>query len=183
MSGAIKEPGFYSLEETKTLKELIQKLDFVNVYPWLGVLEQFDETNLERRVTLFNLNDSETYENIKLLPNSYVYFANIQDKFYEVSPRSLELIEAYQLKINHKGIQYVLPVYGNYRVESFVKLLGLDMTDVDSIATYISPLDEQVIQANYEEMSFIAKKYNMVSFRSPVNNLITVSIDSSIDCC
>ena len=37
---------FYSLEENPTLDKLINNLKFVDVYPWLGVLEQYDENNL-----------------------------------------------------------------------------------------------------------------------------------------
>ena len=65
--------------------------------------------------------------------------------------------------------------------KSFIDLLGLDMSDVDDIATYISPLEDIVINDLYENMQFSAKKYNTVSFKSPDNNLITVSIIGAID--
>ena len=55
------------------------------------------------------------------------------------------------------------------------------MSDVDDIATYISPLEDIVINDLYENMQFSAKKYNTVSFKSPDNNLITVSITGAID--
>tara|TARA_B100000575_G_C23022078_1_gene588528 strand:- start:219 stop:1100 length:882 start_codon:yes stop_codon:yes gene_type:complete len=66
-------------------------------------------------------------------------------------------------------------------VSSFVDLLGLDMTDVDDFASYISPLEDIVINDNYRNMQFTAKKFNTVSFRSPENNLITVSIRGAIE--
>ena len=55
------------------------------------------------------------------------------------------------------------------------------MSDVDDEATYISPLDNIVIKDNYQNMQFVAKKYNTVSFRSPVNDLITVTIRGAVD--
>ena len=48
---------------------------------------------------------------------------------------------------------------------------SLDMSNVDEIATYISPLEDLVINKNYKEMKFEAKKFNTISFRSPDNNL------------
>jgi len=51
------------------------------------------------------------------------------------------------------------------------------MSDVEDEATYISPLDNIIIKDDYKNMQFIAKKYNTVSFRSPVNDLISVTID------
>jgi protein involved in polysaccharide export with SLBB domain len=64
---------------------------------------------------------------------------------------------------------------------SFVDLLGLDMSDVDDDATYISPLEDIVLRDNYKNMQFSAAKYNTVSFRSPVNDLISVTISGAID--
>ena len=57
-----------------------------------------------------------------------------------------------------------MPVFGKYSVKSFIDLLGLDMSDVEDEATYISPLDNIIIKDNYKNMQFIAKKYNTVSF-------------------
>jgi protein involved in polysaccharide export with SLBB domain len=91
------------------------------------------------------------------------------------------LIADYDLTINHKQGTYILPVFGGFDVKSFVELLGLDMSDVEDEATYISPLDNVIIKDNYKNMQFIAKKYNTVSFRSPVNDLITVNIDGAVD--
>ena len=56
VSGAIKEPGFYSISDKETL-EKVNKIEFIDVYPWLAVLEQFDDDSLVKSVTLFNLKD------------------------------------------------------------------------------------------------------------------------------
>ena len=63
----------------------------------------------------------------------------------------------------------------------FVDYLGLDMSDVEDEATYISPLDNIIIKDDYKNMQFTAKKYNTVSFRSPVNDLIRVTIRGAVD--
>lgn len=179
--GAIEEPGYYNLEDYEYLDQLINDLEFVNVYPWLAVLEQFDETNIIKSTTLFNLNDPSTYSSIKLLPNSRLHFADIKNRVFYVDAISRGLIDDYELTINHRQGTFKLPLIGQYSVKSFVDLLGLDMSDIDNNATYISPLDNVVIIDDYKNMQFIAKKYNTVSFRSPVNDLINVTIRGAVD--
>ena len=182
VSGAIKEPGFYPITMNENLEGVINKLEFIDVYPWLGVLEQFDDENLVKSVTLFNLQDASTYRSVKVLPNSKLFFANINSREYlEVSDLARGLIADYDLTINHKQGTFILPVFGRFDVKSFVEYLGLDMSDVEGEATYISPLDNIIIKDNYKNMQFIAKKYNTVSFRSPVNDLIRVTIKGAVD--
>ena len=182
--GAIEEPGFYDLKKYKYLKDLIEDLSFVKVYPWLAVLEQFDDDSLVKSTVLFNLNDESTYESIELLPNSRLYFANINDRNFNVDNvdvTTLNLIDEYSLILNFKEESYQLPVFGKYSVKSFIDLLGLDMSDINEVATFISPLESIIIVDNYKEMNFIAKKYNNISFRSPINDLIRVNISGAIN--
>jgi protein involved in polysaccharide export with SLBB domain len=115
------------------------------------------------------------------MPNSRVYFANIDDRSFTASEMTNKLVEDFALVINHSQGTFKLPVYGKYSVSSFVDLLGLDMSDVDETATYISPLEDLVINNNYKSMQFIAAKYNTVSFRSPSNNLITVLVSGAVE--
>jgi polysaccharide biosynthesis/export protein len=182
VGGAIKEPGFYPITINENLEDVINKLEFIDVYPWLAILEQFDDDSLIKSVTLFNLKDPSTYRSVKVLPNSKLFFANINSREYAgVSDLARNLIADYDLRINHKQGTYTLPVFGRFDVKSFVDYLGLDMSDVEDEATYISPLDNIIIKDNFKNMEFIAKKYNTVSFRSPVNDLIRVTIKGAID--
>ena len=180
VSGAVVEPGFYDLEEYVYLSDLIEDLRFIDVYPWLAVLEQFDDKNLVKSTILFNLNDKSSYESIELLPNSSLYFANIDDRSFDVSETARDLIDSFSLEINLKETKYTLPVFGKFYVKSFVDLLGLDLSDLNPNATYISPIDNIIVTADYKEMQFIAKKYNTISFRSPVNDLISVTISGAV---
>ena len=179
--GAVKEPGFYSLSENERLEDLINNLEFIDVYPWLAVIEQFDDDNLIKSSTLFNLNDPNTYRSIKLLPNSKIFFANIKTRNYTVSNMTQDLINDYALRVNHQSLSYELPVYGRFSVISFVDLLGLDMSTVDEVATYISPLEDIVLVDDYKNMLLSAVKYHTISFRSPVNDLISVTITGAVD--
>ena len=132
---------------------------------------------------LFSLNDSSTYNSIKLLPNSRVFFININTPFnanessfmfesFDLDEASIKKIEEYALTINLNQETYRLSIYGEFYVKSFVDFLGLDLTDIDDVAYYVSPLDDFIINDSYENMKFIAKKYNTLTFRSPANNLI-----------
>ena len=181
VDGAVKEPGYYDLENFKNLEELINRLEFIDVYPWLATLEQFDDENLVKSTTLFNLNDPNTYRFIKLLPNSKIYFANLNARSYSVDPITLDLIDDYSLNINHKQNSFNMPVFGRYSVKSFIDLLGLDMANVDEEATYISPIENIVLKDNFKNMHFSAVKYNTVSFRSPINDLISITIEGAVD--
>jgi len=193
VSGAIKEPGFYSLKENEYLEDIIKKLEFIDVYPWLGVLEQFDDKNLLKTTILFNLNDPDTFRSIKLLPNSKIYFADIntikldetnavtqEPIFNQTNAMTQELIKEFSLAISHKKNNYLLPVYGNFDVKSFVDFLGLDMSDINREASYVSPLNSITIQADYKDMNFIANKYHAITFRSPINTLIKVVISGAV---
>lgn len=179
--GAVEEPGYYKLEDYETLEELINVLDFVDVYPWLAILEQFDDSNIVKTSTLFSLNDPNTYKSIKLLPNSKLYFANINTREFSAERMTLDLVDEYKLNIQHKQGSFSLPVYGNYSVKSFIDLIGVDMSDVNNEATYISPLEDIVITEDYRNMRYTAQKYHTISFRSPVDDLIRVSISGAID--
>ena len=179
--GAVEEPGFYDLERFDNLGDLIEGLKFVDVYPWLAVLEQFDDDNLIKSTLLFSLNDKTTYESIKLFPNSRIYFANIDERSFDVEPAALNRINEYSLAINHKQETFSLPVIGKYAVKSFTDLLGLDMSDVESEITYISPLDSTIIIGDYKKMNLISKKFQNITFRSPINNLITVNVSGAVD--
>jgi protein involved in polysaccharide export with SLBB domain len=179
--GALEEPGFYDIKKYNNLESLIANLKFVDVYPWLGVLEQFDDNKILKSIVLFSLNDPSTYKSIELLPNSKVHFANIDKKVFDVSEMAKSKIKDYELILNHRQGTFRLPVYGEYSVKSFIDLLGLDMSDVDDIATYVSPLEEKIINDTYLNMQFTASKYNTITFRSPVNDLISVTISGAVE--
>lgn len=181
VSGAVKEPGFYSLENYKTLQILVESLEFIDVYPWMAVIEQFDENNLIKSSTLFSLVDKSTYQDIELLPNSKIFFLNRDELTYQVNDLTETLIKEFELSLNLRGDTYSLPVYGKYRVKSLLDFLGLDMQDIDEVASYISPLEGIVLNESYMNMEFNSKKYHTISFRSPVNDLIRVSISGSIE--
>tara|TARA_A100001234_G_scaffold219643_1_gene230876 strand:+ start:301 stop:2592 length:2292 start_codon:yes stop_codon:yes gene_type:complete len=188
--GAVKQPGFYSLDTFTTLSELVDGLEFINVYPWMGVLEQFDDENLIKSSTLFSLKDKQTIEGINLLPNSKVFFVDTKaviskdlnmQVFDGVNENSIFLIDQFSLTIDHFQGTFSIPVFGEFSVLELVNLLGLNMDDVLEDVTYISPFENTIINSNYKMLRLKAQKYNTIKFRSPVNDLIQVQVSGAVD--
>ena len=87
--------------------------------------------------------------------------------FEALASMAKKLIEDYTLRLNHKEETYNIPVFGRFSVKSFVEYLGLDMSDVESEARYISPLDNIIVNDDYINMQFIAKKKKIFFFWRP----------------
>ena len=184
--GAVEEPGFYNLSDNRTLEELISNIKFNRVYPWLAVLEQFDRNNNIRSSILFNLNDQNSYRYINLLPNSKITFFELNEK----NPVNINLdgvenltkvrIREYVLTLNYKDLSYDFPIYGKYKVTDFIDVLGLDMSDVNEEAIYVSPLEDKIEKKNYSSMEYIAAKFSSVTLKAPVNDLISVNISGAV---
>ena len=86
------------------------------------------------------------------------FFANLDDKVYgEISELAESLIDDFSLRINHKEEAYNIPVFGRFSVESLINYLGLDMSDVESEARYISPLDSFIVNEDYNKMNLLQK--------------------------
>ena len=179
--GSVEEPGFYSIDEYEYLHELIKDLTFVDVYPWLGVLEQFDKKNVVKTTKLFSLKDPSTYQSIKLLPNSKLYFADLNSRTYEVELLTQNLINDYSLNIFFKDTVYKLPVFGDFSPIDLIKLLGLDLSDIESNVTYILPSQDKVIYDDYRNLRVLASKFHTLILRSPINDLITVNISGALN--
>ena len=197
VSGAVRETGYYDATTFSNLSDLIETVELVNVYPFLAVLEQFDDKSLVTSSILFNLNDPNSYNSIKLLPNSKVFFLEILEaKNYKdltikslmnlmdylvINENSQDLISDYMLTINHKDNKYMIPIIGYFNIKSFTDLLGLDMSDIDrSSATYINPTDNFISVGDYYYMNFTAKKFHDISFRSPLNTLLSIEITGEV---
>ena len=55
------------------------------------------------------------------------------------------------------------------------------MTDVNNEATYINPFESKVVVDDYKKMRFVSSKYHNISFRSPINDLISVNVLGAVD--
>jgi len=226
VKGAVKEAGYYKVNDYPNLETLINSLVFVNTYPFLGILEQFDKENLTRKTIFFNLFDPFSYRDVTLTSNSKVYFIKLDDfenfslKFpydyssleeeleigdiekdtfkeidksklevddnfienYDFNERTFNSMKDYELTINHDGNSILVPIYGQFSVESIINILGLDVSDIpDYEVTYISPLENIVEVGDYRPMKFKANKFHNLSFKSPQNSLISVSIEGAIE--
>ncbi len=180
--GAVYEPGQYKISDFSNLRDLINGLDFVDTYPWLAVLESFDDKNLKRETILFNLNDVSTYNDVDLTPNSKVHFLDFKNiDLSGLEESTKKLVEEFTLIVVYKGEEFKLPMIGSFSATQIVDFLGLDIDSTNQNATYISPLDDQIISSNYSDMDLIGKKFNTLQFRSPINNLISVTVEGEVD--
>ena len=179
--GAIEEPGFYSLDKFSSLSELVDALEFVDAYPWLAVLEQFDDKDLIKSSLLFSLKDRDTYKDVILLPNSRVYFADKDLRSFDVNENSSYLINQYALSIEHKQASLVLPMIGKFSVKELINFLGLDMDGVESEVTYVSPFKEIIISEDYETLELDSQVDNFLRFRSKTKDLINVTISGAVE--
>tara|TARA_A200000113_G_scaffold226035_1_gene249722 strand:- start:1961 stop:4279 length:2319 start_codon:yes stop_codon:yes gene_type:complete len=179
--GPVNEPGFYDLNEFKSLKDIVSALNFQDVYPWLAILEQFDKKSMTNQIVLFSLKDPETYESVKLLPNAEVSFLDLFERDYlSAKPLTQSLIEEYSLRLSIKSYEYLLPVIGKFNIKELIDYLGIETDDVNTEAIYVSPLEKMTITKDFSEMNFKAKKYNSVTFRSPQNDLVTVTVNGAV---
>lgn len=180
--GAIDQPGYYVEKNYANLEDLLDSLNFVNVYPWLAVLQQFDdELNLKSTV-LFNLEDNNTYSNLELLPNSQIIFFDKDEiNLSLLNDTTRELVDDFSLNITHNSKKYKLPVFGKLRALNLVEFLGLDMTDIDSEAIYTNPNINQVVKKDYKKLQFTAGKFHTLTFRAPENDLIEVQISGQVE--
>ena len=188
VSGAVSKPGFYSSEKYTTLDLLINDLEFVNTYPWIALLENFDKRNLERNSILFSLKDPKSFESVPLLPNSKVYFFDLDDIlsfsdekiFPEIQDMSKLLIKEYSLNINYKSTRYALPVFGNFLPIEIINLIGVDLSDVEDEVIYINPTKNVIEALKLNEMNITAEKFNTLTFRAKTNDLIDVRVDGAV---
>lgn len=181
VTGAIEEPGFYDLKKYEYLEDLLPNLNFKNTYPWLAVLEQFDDKNLIKSIILFSLKDPKTYKDIKLLSNSKIYFANTTDVAFIASDEALKILDEFSLNVSHKGNSYKLPVVGDFSVKELTDFLGIDMTDVALEASYISPTANISIQEDYRKIYQTASRFHSITFRTKSNDLIEVRIEGAVN--
>ncbi len=178
--GAVSQPGYYDLKENKNLKQLISNLEFIDVYPWLAVLEQFDEDNLLSEVHLFNLEDPSTYDSIILRKNSKVYFANIDEKKYIVDELTQAQIDDFSLTINHYQGTFVVPTIGKFSPKSIVDLLGLDTINIPKSAVYVSPTNNLIIEEDLDKITLQASRFHTINLKAPSSDLIEVTIVGAV---
>ena len=182
VDGAVAKKGYYAIYDNKTLEDLISKLDFIDVYPWYAVLEQFDEQSLVRTSHAFSLKDPETFKDIEIKQNSRVFFANRDLRNFEgnISAISKSTLDDFALNVIHPKGEYTLPVIGKFSILSFIDFIGIDMSSTLDEATYLSPLSDNLVVGNYKDMNFNAERFHSVSFKEMASNVIRVTVSGAV---
>jgi len=186
VSGPAKIRGTFDMANDYYLGELLANISFdQSVYPFLGIVENFDAKNLKPSSELFSLSDKDTH-NIRIDNNSRIFFLS-RDNYNNISSqnltqRSKDVIEDYLLRINYREQSIDFPVFGNFTVEDVVNYLGLDMNDIEANqTTYVQPLSDVTIVGSYKDLNLVSEKYHSLSFRFKNSDLITVSLSGEVE--
>ena len=173
--GAVQEPGNYSLNKFKNLENLINSMNFIDVYPYLAVLEKFDRKSLKRETILFNLNDKSTFKNILLTENSKIYFLGIDSPERYLLPKKpdLELVQTEDISLQKEDISLkVIPVLLDTKMLDASKLLvnsfSLSLQHKDG--NYLMP-----VFGSYSIMDFVNYLGLDMSLSSPIATFISAS--------
>ena len=182
VQGAVYKAGFYSVNDFGTLSDLVNGIEFVDVYPWLAALEKFDEKNLKKEIILFSLKDEKTYESVELTPGSKVFFLDYKSLDYSsLEERTQDKINDYALNISISDSNILVPIIGNFSVSSILDFVGLSTEEIDPIVTFVQPIEDMVYQSDFTEMFFKVSKFNSLQLRTATNNLISITISGEID--
>ena len=135
VTGPVAEPGNYNRKLYPDLKTLIENLRFTNdLYPFLGIVEQFDKVSLKSEQHIFSLKDKTTYENIKLYEGAKVVFLsrNTQNlDSFGLKEETKKLYLANRLNFVTPIQNIKLPMVGEYYVEELINYLGIDKSRIE----------------------------------------------------
>ena len=186
VSGPIENPGYFEYEKYPNLKDVIDGVTFTNqIYRYAGMVE-LGPTDSK----IFSLTDIST-QDIELKPNSKVIFFKLEDVLNETAIESLsfnhsrKLFEQYNLFIEGdlyaQTFEYLIPVYGKYKVTDLVEFLGIDLDgSVLEKTVFFSPLEDLIIEDDYRNFELFSKKFSRISFKSRATELISVTIDGEV---
>ena len=178
VTGPLENGGIFNYKEYKNLKDLIKDLKFTNILnPYIGVVQN---GNISK---LFSIKDPSTH-NIDLFDNSEVlFFSTVDNVFTDIrlTDNSKTLLNDYRLRVSFRGNQIDFPAFGELPVKEVVNYLGLDMTDVnEEKTTYISPLEDLVVEESWKSLIIKIKKFNTLSFRNYSAKTINVTVSGEV---
>ncbi len=173
--------GDFTLDENITLSDLISNISFdESVYPFAGVVENFDPVNQKKSVELFSLLDEST-QNIQLNNYSKVFFLNKSNYLNTgkigLEARSLTMLQEFSLALNYKNETIRMPTYGKFNANQIIDFMGFDLSGLEiGQTTYIKPLKNITLVTNFENITLESAKFHSLSFRFRVSDLIVVSV-------
>ena len=191
VTGPLENQGFFNLPSSGKLKDLLNLLNFTSeVNPYIAVLQEGNKS------TLFSLSD-QTTQDLSLSLNAEIFFFNkfsndlnqTLQKFgsnenytdLDLTYNSLKLLNDYQLRIYLDDERIDLPFYGEISVNEIIEYLGLDTSGLySSKTTYIAPIANLIKVEDYKNLSFKASKFNILRFRSLIDETITVTVSGEV---
>ena len=181
VEGPLLNSGYYDPNEYKSLESLIKKLEFTNQhYPFIAILERQNYDDLEKSFLFFNTTDRSTYANVFLKENDHIIFLD-QFNYADVSerdlrPETISEFNNFKLSINFENVDYIFPVYGDYRIIDIISQIGLDFQDLNleriliteaNLANSALGLNEKIQMRKNQKISLFKK--SMLTISGPVS--------------
>ncbi len=178
--GGVSSYGPFELNESKSLEELVSKLEFSNdLYPYFGVIESISDASQKNEYFPFSLNDSSTLNSLSLKSGSRVFLFNknnfLNDKEYETNiPTPIQkIIEGYSVNFNGEFLNNVsIPVFGKASLQDLIEFIGGFSPNADKERLeIIFPLEEENYlnpELNFQLESPLMAAVNVPKFNSEV---------------
>ena len=163
------------------LSDLVAELDLSeDVYKYVAILQSSSGSHL------FSLIDESTM-NIKLSKNALIKFFSISDikrgnnLFGNLNNESIDLINAFTLKIYMGSSVYDAPVVGEYNTNDIFNLFSIDLDRIVQDQTaYSSPINDSVQIGNFNNVTLQNVKFATFNLREKLSRLINVSVSGEV---
>ena len=183
VTGAISEPGYYDIQEYGELSDLLDDLEFINVYPWLSVLTQFNSKTFEKEIILFSIRDRSTIKSISLQPNAQILFIDASDINYEsyLDDDISQRIRDYEFSVFTRDGEINFPVYGSFKPSDLLRFSGIDLENYSNLGIYSSPYEDLIIKKEISQLSLSAKRNNSLTLLAEKEKTISVKLLGAVE--
>jgi SLBB domain. len=183
VTGAISEPFYYDIQEYGELSDLLDDLEFINVYPWLSVLTQFNSKTFEKEIILFSIRDRSTIKSISLQPNAQILFIDASDINYEsyLDDDISQRIRDYEFSVFTRDGEINFPVYGSFKPSDLLRFSGIDLENYSNLGIYSSPYEDLIIKKEISQLSLSAKRSNSLTLLAEKEKTISVKILGAVE--
>ena len=172
--GPLENQGFFKTPDSGRLQEILEQIKFTtDIYAYVAVLQN------DQQASLFSVEDIGT-QNLIVTPNSEIIFFSKNENILEnefLTENAKKLLADYQLNVVLDSDNYYFPFIGEIRAQDVINFFGFKEEDLISESTrYFSPYENLSITKPIEELTFFARKDNILNLQSISDKSIEVSI-------
>ena len=177
VTGPLENQGYFDMPTSKKLPDLLKKLKLTElIYPYLAVVQEGNYSQL------FSLQDNST-QDIELEKNYEIIFFSKNSNILEnsdLSDNSKSLISDYLLKV-YDGQEKEFPAFGKISALDVINFFGIDTSNIEeNNTTYVDPIKDEVLVGSYKDIQFTISKFNSLSFRRQISNIIKVTVQGEV---